>query len=265
MIVSNQPFAGSSPRSLCPGDEMIKWYLRSVYRRTMLEAYEAAYRTICASVGTDAMILDCGAGDGGTFEEIAARSTLLSNQYRGIEWDQGSVERGRLKGLDITQGDLNFGISHPDGQFSCVYGLSMLEHLLNPCRFLKECHRVLQPGGRLVLLTPNISTYFTATLILLGKMPSTGPHPDSNELLRSQELVKVSMETLRNDADSDRPQHRHLVVFSYRVLRDYLRSVGFKRVEGAGFGLYPFPNFIQPVLEKIDPYHCHQMVFVASK
>jgi hypothetical protein len=51
--------------------------------------------------------------------------------------------------------------------------------------------------------------------------------------------------------------HRHLLVFSYRVLKQYLEMLG--------FGLYPFPNFMQRPLERIDPYHCHQMVFVATK
>jgi len=56
-----------------------------------------------------------------------------------------------------------------------------------------------------------------------------------------------------------------LVVFSYRVLRQYLTMIGFTEVHGYGFGLYPFPAFMQPVLERTDPYHCHQMVFVAQK
>jgi hypothetical protein len=54
-------------------------------------------------------------------------------------------------------------------------------------------------------------------------------------------------------------------VFSYRVLKKYLSMLGMRKIEGKGFGLYPFPNFMQPVLEKIDPYHCHQMVFTAIK
>jgi hypothetical protein len=41
--------------------------------------------------------------------------------------------------------------------------------------------------------------------------------------------------------------------------------VGFSDVKGFGFGLYPFPNSMQLVLERIDPYHCHQMVMVARK
>jgi hypothetical protein len=36
-------------------------------------------------------------------------------------------------------------------------------------------------------------------------------------------------------------------------------------VRGYGFGVYPFPNVMQPLLERLDPYHAHQMVFVAEK
>jgi len=74
---------------------------------------------------------------------------------------------------------LNKNIPYADNKFKCVFALSILEHLLNGCNFLKECRRVLENDSTLVLLTPNIITYFTAALILAGKMPSSGPHPDS--------------------------------------------------------------------------------------
>ena len=111
---------------------------------------------------------------------------------------------------------------------------------------------------------PNISTYFTAALILAGKT-SNGPHPNSEALIHGNELYKVNSNALQSDAESGTPIHRHLVVFSFKVLKKYLKMIGFSEVTGYGFGLYPFPNFMQPVLEKIDPYHCHQMVFIAKK
>jgi hypothetical protein len=67
------------------------------------------------------------------------------------------------------------------------------------------------------------------------------------------------------DTESDTPVHRHLIVFSYRVLMQYLKMIGFSNVKGRGFGLYPFPRSMQPFLERLDPYHCHQMVMVAEK
>lgn len=244
---------------------LLSRYFKSLYQRTMSRAYNAAYEHIASSLGPDSTVLDCGANNGWTFDRISIRYKLSPGQYRGIEWNVRCVEEGRNRGLNIVQGDLNTGIPDEGGTYSCVYALSVLEHLLNPCRFLNECYRVLRPGGQLVLLTPNISTYFTALLILLGKMPSSGPHPDSDQLLKSEEIFKVSSEALKPDTESDTPVHRHLVVFSYRVLRQYLHMIGFSNITAHGFGLYPFPAFMQPVLERVDPYHCHQMVLVASK
>ena len=210
----------------------------------MHRAYEAAYRHIARCADREAAILDCGANDGWAFDILAERCGITPSQYRGIEWNARCAEEGRKRGLEIAQGDLNEGIAYGDDSFSCIQALSVLEHLLNPCRFLKACHRVLRPGGRLVLLTPNISTYFTAVLILLGRMPSSGPHPDSNELLERAEIFKVSGADRQHDTEDDTPMHRHLIVFSYRVLHEYLRTVGFSHVEGRGFGLYPFPVFM---------------------
>lgn len=231
----------------------------------MDRAYQTAFDHIASSVDGHSVLLDCGANNGQVFDYLNPRCQLESGQYRGIEWNERCVQEGRERKLDIRHGNLNDGITDASGTYSCVFALSVLEHLLNPCRFLKDCHRVLRPGGRLVLLTPNISTYFTAVLILLGKMPSSGPHPDSDQLLKSEELLKVSSQYLQPDTESDTPVHRHLVVFSYRVLRQYLGMIGFSAVKGTGFGLYPFPRSMQPLLERLDPYHCHQMVFVATK
>jgi hypothetical protein len=96
-------------------------------------------------------------------------------------------------------------------------------------------------------------------------MPSSGPDPDSAQLLKGEELFQVSRLEFVQEDDTDTPQHRHLVVFSFLVLRRYLRMLSFRSVRGHGFGLYPFPNVMQPMLEKLDPCHCHQMVFLAIK
>ncbi|MDR3220970.1 MAG: class I SAM-dependent methyltransferase, partial [Candidatus Accumulibacter sp.] len=189
---------------------MLTKYFKTLYQDTMSRAYSTAYQHIVASLSVDSAVLDCGANNGWTFDLIAKMCDLSSHQYTGIEWSAPAVEDGQRRGLNITKGDLNNGIPHESETYSCVYALSVLEHLLNPCGFLKDCHRVLRPGGCLVLLTPNISTYFTAALILAGKMPSSGPHPDSNELLKAEELFKVSNDSFQLDTESDTPVHRHL-------------------------------------------------------
>lgn len=244
---------------------MLRNYFKSLYARTMQSSYARAQDEIVAALQGGGQCLDCGAGTGHMYELLSGRTNLAQDAYHGLEWNPDAVQTAQHRGLNVVRCDLNREFPHPDGRFSCVFGLSVLEHLLHPCQYLGECYRVLESNGTLIILTPNISTYFTAALILAGKMPSSGPHPDSNRLLQCEELFRVSDEAFEYDSEQDMPVHRHLIVFSYRVLKSYLRILGFRQILGYGFGLYPFPNFLQPVLEKIDPYHCHQMVFIARK
>jgi len=230
----------------------------------MKEAYECAYEEIFKALSNGGACLDCGANEGQHFDLLQKKIQLKKENYFGIEWNKQSVAIACEKGFHIEQGDLNKPLPYQNDTFQCVFALSVLEHLLNGCLWIRESKRVLKSGGQLVILTPNISTFFTIALLLVGKMPSSGPHPDSQQLLASEIPLQVSNIT-DTDVESDTPIHRHLVVFSYRVLRNYLKILGFENIKGYGFGLYPFPNFSQPVLEKIDPYHCHQMVFVATK
>lgn len=243
---------------------MMRAYLKSLYARTMREAYSFARNEIAQQNGLPERFLDCGCGGG---HEIARVSKLLGREpthFTGIEWNDSAIEVARNRGYTVLKGDLNAKLPvEPESQ-DCAYALSLLEHLLMPCAFIKECHRVLRPGGRLIVLTPNISTYFTAALILAGRMPSSGPHPDSNALMASEELVRVT-NLEGTDVEDESPVHRHLVVFSFLALRKFLRMAGFSVEKARGFGLYPFPNFLQPALERVDPYHCHQMVFVCRR
>jgi len=57
-----------------------------------------------------------------------------------------------------------------DGSFDAVLFGEVFEHLLNqPLGLLKEIHRVLKPGGTLLLTTPNPSTLGNAVRVLLDR------------------------------------------------------------------------------------------------
>lgn len=40
--------------------------------------------------------------------------------------------------------------------FGAIVASEVIEHLDNPRAFLRECHKLLEPGGHLILSTPNI-------------------------------------------------------------------------------------------------------------
>jgi SAM-dependent methyltransferase len=244
---------------------MLRSYFARLYERTMREAYTTARNAAADALREGGKCLDCGATEGHEFDHLKAAIGMSPDRYTGIEWHPDVAREGQAKGRNIVQGDLNHPMNFPDESFHCVFGYSVLEHLLNPCAYLRESFRCLRPGGTLIILTPNISTFFTVALLLIGKMPSSGPHPDSDALLQQEETFRVHGDDREHDPEADTPLHRHLVVFSYRVLKSYLQMLGLEQIQGHGFGLYPFPNFMQKPLEAVDPWHCHQMVFVARK
>jgi SAM-dependent methyltransferase len=46
-----------------------------------------------------------------------------------------------------------------DGSVDAVLSTQVLEHVADPARYLEECHRVLRPGGRLLLSTHGFMVY----------------------------------------------------------------------------------------------------------
>ena len=239
-------------------------YFASLYSHTMTKAYHNAYCLIAEAMGNGGQCLDCGAGSGGHFNRILGHVDLPRDCYTGIEWDKTSAQQASQHGFPIIRGDLNKPLPFADDSFQCVFGLSVLEHLIMGCHFIQETQRILKPGGRLVILTPNLSAWFNIALLIAGKMPSSGPHPDSAILLGEETPVKFR-ETGKRTVEEKMPTDRHLVVFTHRVLKKYLAICGFHNITGHGYGIYPFPNFTQPTLERIDPWHAHQLVVSATK
>jgi glycosyltransferase involved in cell wall biosynthesis/SAM-dependent methyltransferase len=64
-----------------------------------------------------------------------------------------------------------------DGSFDLVLAMEIFEHFaLNPLYFLREAFRVLEPGGRLILTTPNVVSHRGVRKALEGLAPySFGP------------------------------------------------------------------------------------------
>jgi 2-polyprenyl-3-methyl-5-hydroxy-6-metoxy-1,4-benzoquinol methylase len=51
----------------------------------------------------------------------------------------------------------NFAESRP-GQFDAIMASEIIEHLENPRHFARECFKLLKPGGKIILSTPNVDS-----------------------------------------------------------------------------------------------------------
>jgi ubiquinone/menaquinone biosynthesis C-methylase UbiE len=60
-----------------------------------------------------------------------------------------------LKDIQVAKLDIsNDVLPFEDGSFDVVYHKSLIEHLYSPDHLMKETCRVLKPGGRVIILTP---------------------------------------------------------------------------------------------------------------
>lgn len=110
-------------------------------------------RLLESTIGLRGRVLDAGCGAGEYVEAFAAAGASAV----GVEYDATKVRsyRERHPGSErVTQGELT-AIAAPDESFDLVVLNEVLEHTPDEAATLAELHRVLKPGGRLVVFAPN--------------------------------------------------------------------------------------------------------------
>jgi SAM-dependent methyltransferase len=117
---------------------------------------EARGEALAAHLPRGGRILEVGCGTGGLL--VAARRAELAVEGVDIASRWLIVARRRLadRGLSVPLLAASAErLPWPDGRFDAVVADSVLEHLDDPWRALREWSRVLRPGGRLVVWSPN--------------------------------------------------------------------------------------------------------------
>lgn len=95
-------------------------------------------------------LLDVGCGSGQLLQFMQS----LGWQVDGVDFDAKAAENAKSKGVQVHVGDLRAqGFS--DDCFDAVTMSHFIEHVHDPISLLRECRRILKPGGQLVVVTPN--------------------------------------------------------------------------------------------------------------
>ncbi|MBO0677325.1 class I SAM-dependent methyltransferase [Mycolicibacterium sp. S2-37] len=104
--------------------------------------------------GRDVLEAGCGEGYGADLIADVAGSVI------GLDYDEATVAhvRARYPRVDVRHGNLA-DLPLPDGSVDVVANFQVIEHLWDQPQFVRECHRVLRPGGLLMMSTPNRITF----------------------------------------------------------------------------------------------------------
>lgn len=132
---------------------------RSDYHYSLFEYYRSAKilsQLDGAGIRTAGPVLDAGCGGGGVAVSFAEESKFAVGLDIVDRFTDAGMRLARENGvanISFVQGD---GISLPfrDAYFDVVLSHSVIEHVESPESYLRECFRVLRPGGFLFLSTP---------------------------------------------------------------------------------------------------------------
>lgn len=175
-----------------------------------------------------ARLLDVGCGDGSFLAHLADHIADPSVSYVGVDYSEYQLAKATQLPFEFHPCDLGEGIPLPDGSVDVVHAAEVIEHLYDPDLLVEECHRVLRPGGHLVVTTPNLHAWFNRVLFGLGIQPIF--HETSSR------TTEVGAGALRRFKKDTRPVG-HLRLFNRTALLDLVRREGFEvvRVRGAKY------------------------------
>ena len=102
-----------------------------------------------------ARVLDVGCGVG----QVVERLIRSGFEAHGVDVSQPNIERAKkvTERCRLYDGKT---LPFPDGYFAAAGALNVLEHVDEPEAFIRELVRVVQPGGKVVLSSPNFFRVF---------------------------------------------------------------------------------------------------------
>ena len=165
--------------------------------------------------------LDIGCGDG--YYTLMLKQALKADEAVGIEISAEAIGALKNKGIEAWQLDIdeeNFPFDN--GYFDFIYCGEIIEHLFNPDHLLDEVRRVLKPGGKCIITTPNLAGWPNRLSLLLGYQPfatSVSPeHEGAGKLMLK----------------GNEGQWGHIRVFTLKALKELVKIHSFKILQTTG-------------------------------
>jgi SAM-dependent methyltransferase len=149
-----------------------RWLTASDRARSATSTHLDDLRRALEPVGNasvDAM-LDIGCGYGGlsrTVGEYVGAKTI-----HGVDVDPGVAQEVAGKGVEFALADVGAGgLPFQSSKFDFLMSLGMLDYLPTFDGAMIEMHRLLSPGGMVLIALPNLASWHNRLALMLGYQP----------------------------------------------------------------------------------------------
>jgi 2-polyprenyl-3-methyl-5-hydroxy-6-metoxy-1,4-benzoquinol methylase len=173
------------------------------------------------------------------------RLLLKRHRVRAVgfdAWDAAQKTPGPDDIWDYRTANLDRELPWPE-KVRFISALEVLEHMIDTDGFLKRAFDGLQPGGWLVISTPNINSLRNRIMVPLGHYPAGLEY---------------------------RTEVHHVRLYNVPTLREHLRATGFGRIEMRGVACLPMTSplgrgGLSTWLADRFPSLCGNLIAVAQK
>ena len=145
--------------------------LQAAIRKFELHRTDAVFRLLPKG----GRMLDVGCAHG----EFAMRCASQFDRVIGMDLVEAQIAAGQrrasvsgLHQVSFLVGNADDGFPLEDEQFDVVTAIAVLAMLFDPVAVIDELHRVLKPGGYLVLEVPNLAYLPRRVKLLVGRLPT---------------------------------------------------------------------------------------------
>lgn len=139
-------------------------YTKEPYHRTRLDI-AAQLMAVAVDGRAHGAIAEIGAGG----PEFLRRMSELGVRAAGLDIELDACRA--IKPMPAVCADASLPLPLKSASVSGLFMGELIEHIYDTEQLLRECHRVLEPGGYLVLTTPNLAGAQDRFRFLLGRSP----------------------------------------------------------------------------------------------
>lgn len=166
-------------------------------------------RYIVGEVGNGKTVLDIGCNEGhlGSF-------LIPGNTVYGVDISPKALTLAKKQGLRATYHDIERKpLPYKKNFFDIVIIGDVIEHVFDTDTLLREARRVLKPGGKIIVTTPNVASLGRRVMLLAGVSP----------------YLEFSSELTTNGL----PSVGHIRYYTVNTLLEQLRHTGFTDIHFA--------------------------------
>ncbi|MCX6906849.1 MAG: class I SAM-dependent methyltransferase [Verrucomicrobia bacterium] len=202
---------------------------------------------------SSAAVLDVGTGDAELFlwwsERIGSRNLHALDAVSNPHSDR----------VRTTLAPLDDKWPLADASFDAVISSQNIEHIIDTPLYLSEMHRVLKPGGYVMLLTENLASWANIAALVCGWMPfsltNMFGYPFGNRLVWHDSLSKDDLSRFYREKLWGCLGHQRL--FTPLALRHLVERHGFQCEAAFGAAYLPFFGWLSECCARLNPGHCH--------